>query len=144
MVFVAVLVLLAPFVFVSNASNTYDHDPTGFSLKEQHNDIPCTTCHIGGDFKDTPVECNKCHARNINIDTGVLSATHTPVDLPCNACHTLWIYRVMRATPVALSERQKLTIVNLLNPVFFAMMDLKPPGCLKSTSKVAINVKTAI
>ena len=40
----------------------YDHDKTSFPLKDKHVEVPCAGCHFGNRYKDTPKECNSCHA----------------------------------------------------------------------------------
>jgi hypothetical protein len=43
----------------STFASTFDHSKTHFALLGKHVDIPCVSCHKGGDFK-TPIAHNNC------------------------------------------------------------------------------------
>jgi hypothetical protein len=58
---------------------TYDHDKTSFPLRDKHVDVPCTACHFGNHYKDTPRECVSCHAPD-DIHRGERGAK-------CGDCH---------------------------------------------------------
>ena len=85
------LILLSVFLiqFASSgyAAGSFNHDSTGFKLDKRHKNIPCVTCHIGGGFKHTPVECADCHERYDMIDDGEKPGNHEPTDLSCDVCH---------------------------------------------------------
>lgn len=40
----------------------FDHTQTHYTLKGQHAELKCTSCHTSGDPQDTPVVCRDCHA----------------------------------------------------------------------------------
>ncbi len=42
----------------------FDHSKTQFSLSGKHAAVKCADCHRDRGFKDTPVECAGCHAKN--------------------------------------------------------------------------------
>jgi hypothetical protein len=44
--------------------NEFDHDKTHFPLKGAHHRIECASCHRDPTFKNTPMECIACHARD--------------------------------------------------------------------------------
>ena len=39
----------------------FDHFTTGFPLLGRHEFLDCSSCHIGGQFKGTPLVCELCH-----------------------------------------------------------------------------------
>jgi hypothetical protein len=41
--------------------STFDHNLSAFPLTGAHSNQPCTACHIGGVFKETPTACASCH-----------------------------------------------------------------------------------
>ncbi len=43
----------------STFTTTFDHSKTHFALQGKHIDVPCVSCHQGGDFK-TPIPHNAC------------------------------------------------------------------------------------
>ncbi len=42
-------------------TTTYDHSKTNFPLKDNHQKVPCKSCHIGEVYKDLPTNCIDCH-----------------------------------------------------------------------------------
>lgn len=40
----------------------FDHDKTRYPLHAAHEKTPCASCHVGGRFRETPRQCNACHA----------------------------------------------------------------------------------
>jgi hypothetical protein len=42
----------------------FDHDATDFALRGAHRTTDCGGCHISGKYKNTPAQCNSCHALN--------------------------------------------------------------------------------
>ena len=47
---------------VSWADKQFDHDDTGFPLRNSHKKLNCNSCHVANQFKDTPDKCIACHA----------------------------------------------------------------------------------
>jgi hypothetical protein len=66
-------------------TEVFDHFETGFPLTGKHMFLDCSRCHIGGQFKGTPLVCYLCHngsrAPGKNIQ-------HVPSSNICNDCHT--------------------------------------------------------
>jgi len=68
-----------------NAS--FDHGQvTGFSLTGAHSEQDCSTCHVGGRFTGTPVDCFSCHAAAFRSTT---NPDHQESGIPtdCALCH---------------------------------------------------------
>ncbi len=40
---------------------TFDHNEFAFQLVGHHTEVPCSECHINGQFKGTPQDCYTCH-----------------------------------------------------------------------------------
>ena len=57
----------------------YDHDKTAFPLRDRHAEIACAACHFGNRYKDTPKECNACHAPD--------DVHHGERGAKCGDCH---------------------------------------------------------
>ncbi len=47
---------------VSWTDKQFDHDDTGFPLRNSHKNLTCDSCHVANQFKDTPDKCIACHA----------------------------------------------------------------------------------
>jgi hypothetical protein len=63
----------------------FDHFATGFPLIGRHTLIDCSSCHIAGQFKGTPMECGLCHN---NIRAPGKNPQHFPTSDFCDNCHT--------------------------------------------------------
>ena len=61
----------------------FSHDSTRFSLKGQHKQLDCISCHASLVFDEAKSNCNSCHADVHNQTVG----------LNCDRCHTAnsWI-----------------------------------------------------
>ena len=64
---------------------SFDHFTTGFPLLGKHEFLDCSACHIGGQFKGTPMECVLCHN---NSRAPGKHAEHIPSSNRCDDCHT--------------------------------------------------------
>jgi hypothetical protein len=65
---------------------SFDHDATAFPLTGAHRAVPCTECHVGGQFTGTDSECNACHAQDFDATT---DPQHQSAGFPrtCDVCH---------------------------------------------------------
>ncbi len=71
----------------SSFTTTFDHSKTNYPLLGKHLDVPCLTCHEGGDFK-TPIAhnaCADCHKPNPHGGQFLKRADGGR----CEACHTV-------------------------------------------------------
>jgi hypothetical protein len=71
----------------SSFTATFDHSKTHFALLGKHIDVPCVTCHRGGDFK-TPIShdsCADCH----KPDPHGGQFAHRADGGKCESCHTV-------------------------------------------------------
>ena len=60
-------------------SDDFPHDATGFSLQGKHAEVACESCHLGRQFKGTPMDCYSCHQQN--------DAHAARFGTDCAACH---------------------------------------------------------
>ncbi len=62
----------------------YDHSSTAFPLTGSHTSVACKSCHVNGDYKNTPKDCYSCHAAKDNHN-GQFGTN-------CGSCHktTKW------------------------------------------------------
>lgn len=69
---------------------SFDHFTTGFPLTGKHQFLDCSSCHIGGIFKGTPLECALCHNRSRAPGK---HPGHVASSNICDDCHTTdtWI-----------------------------------------------------
>jgi hypothetical protein len=58
----------------------FDHQKSGFPLTGAHQQVSCTSCHINGGYKSTPMDCKACHAEK-DIHGGEYGSE-------CATCHT--------------------------------------------------------
>lgn len=65
----------------------FDHFTTGFPLIGKHEFLDCSSCHLYGQFKGTPLECFQCH--NGNRAEGK-HPQHLPSSDFCDDCHTVY------------------------------------------------------
>ncbi len=65
----------------------FDHSTTGFALIGAHATTPCTQCHAGGRFKNTPTQCDNCHDAQF-LATSNPSHTAQGFSKDCQSCHT--------------------------------------------------------
>ncbi|MBI5823785.1 MAG: NapC/NirT family cytochrome c [Chloroflexi bacterium] len=59
---------------------TFNHDTAAFKLTGLHNQVKCTSCHVNGVFKGTPMDCYSCHAK-VDAHNGQFGRN-------CSQCHT--------------------------------------------------------
>jgi hypothetical protein len=59
---------------------------TGFALTGMHATLDCNTCHVGGRFQGTPVDCIGCHAKDFAV---AKNPDHVTAGFPtsCATCH---------------------------------------------------------
>lgn len=65
----------------------FNHATTGFPLSGGHATAACETCHVGGVFKNTPKNCDGCHALGKRVVATPKSSAHVVTDAPCESCH---------------------------------------------------------
>jgi hypothetical protein len=58
----------------------FDHNRTRFPLRDAHRDVTCGACHAGNHYKDTPTQCDSCHAPD-DVHQGARGPD-------CASCHT--------------------------------------------------------
>ena len=66
---------------------TFDHNKTSFPLTGAHTSVQCASCHAGGKFAGTPMDCYSCHQADY---TNTTNPNHTAAGFPttCQTCHT--------------------------------------------------------
>ena len=64
-----------------------DHWTTGFPLTGAHERTRCESCHVRGEFKNTPKTCTGCHTASARISTVVITSSHVPTTQQCSVCH---------------------------------------------------------
>jgi hypothetical protein len=69
---------------------TFNHNNTPFPLQGPHVTVPCTSCHINGQFAGTPTDCYSCHKADYQ---GTTNPNHIAAGFPttCTTCHTTWV-----------------------------------------------------
>jgi hypothetical protein len=71
----------------SDGSQGFNHAHTGYQLSGAHAVAVCETCHTGGIFKGTPVECDGCHAIGRRVVATPKSTAHIVTTAACDTCH---------------------------------------------------------
>jgi hypothetical protein len=66
----------------------FDHFSTGFPLQGAHRGAACSSCHLRGIFKGTPVACAVCHDRASLMGADKKPDNHIPATAMCDDCHT--------------------------------------------------------
>ena len=71
----------------------FDHlAATGFALTGAHATLPCSSCHINGQYAGTAADCYSCHTKDFN---GTTNPNHVQggFSTQCQMCHTTtaWI-----------------------------------------------------
>ena len=85
------LLLSGSLLFVNSSTHaadeveSFDHFTTGFPLTGKHQFLDCSSCHIGGMFKGTPLECYLCHN---NSRAPGKHPEHMNSSNICDDCHT--------------------------------------------------------
>jgi hypothetical protein len=66
---------------------TFNHNSTGFALTGAHTNLPCTQCHVNGNYKLTSGACSTCHMKDYN---NTKDPNHVQAGFPttCDSCHT--------------------------------------------------------
>jgi hypothetical protein len=70
------------------AGASFDHSRfTKFPLTGAHVTVPCSQCHINGQFAGTPTDCFSCHVKDFN---GTTNPNHVQAGFPhdCSICHS--------------------------------------------------------
>ncbi len=88
-----VLALLASPVNAADDATGFDHFSTGFPLTGKHQFIDCSSCHVAGQFKGTPIDCGQCHD---NSRAPGKHAQHIISGNFCDDCHTVDTWRGAR------------------------------------------------
>ena len=71
----------------SDGSEGFNHAHTGYQLTGAHAVAVCETCHAGGIFEGTPVECDGCHAVGRRVAATPMSTAHIVTTAACDSCH---------------------------------------------------------
>ncbi|MGE5206413.1 MAG: hypothetical protein ACM3PW_12425 [Chlamydiota bacterium] len=70
---------------------SFNHNTTGFPLTGAHTTVPCASCHINGQYANTPTACYSCHQKDYQSTT---DPNHVAAAFPttCALCHntTSW------------------------------------------------------
>jgi len=66
---------------------TFNHSTTGWALTGIHATTPCTSCHVGGNYRLTSTACYGCHQADYR---GTNNPNHVAAGFPttCDTCHT--------------------------------------------------------
>ncbi|MBZ5573420.1 MAG: hypothetical protein LAO09_16250 [Acidobacteriia bacterium] len=66
---------------------TFNHTGTGFALTGAHATLPCTQCHVNGNYNLTSGACSTCHMKDYN---GATDPNHVQAGFPttCDSCHS--------------------------------------------------------
>jgi hypothetical protein len=65
----------------------FDHSLTGFPLTGAHVSVPCSSCHLNGQFAGAPTDCVGCHVKDFQ---GTSNPNHLAggFSTACQTCHT--------------------------------------------------------
>jgi hypothetical protein len=74
----------------------FDHFSTGFPLTGAHARVDCEGCHVGGVFRNTPAQCDKCHTRGGRVAASFKPIDHIPSTNNCDDCHITSTWRLVR------------------------------------------------
>jgi len=72
----------------ASPDETFDHFATGFPLTGFHLQVECESCHVGGNFEDTPSKCVSCHDSGGFVQTSSKPGNHPRTTNSCDNCHT--------------------------------------------------------
>src|ERR1044071_3661414 len=77
--------LLAPAAAWSQPSvaSQFDHFTTGFRLDGAHQFAQCQSCHVDGQFKGTPTDCDGCHVHASRVQATAQPAAHMLASQHC-------------------------------------------------------------
>jgi len=93
LIFIPILLLLgfslSFLIQAAELESEFDHYSTGFPLTGKHEFIDCSSCHLFGQFKGTPLECPLCH--NGSRAPGK-HPEHFPSSNFCDDCHTVYTW----------------------------------------------------
>jgi len=72
---------------VSWAGATFNHATTGFALTGAHAALPCSQCHVNGNYNLTTAACSSCHMKDFQATT---NPNHVQGGFPttCDSCHS--------------------------------------------------------
>jgi hypothetical protein len=77
----------APVVQAESAAVPFDHNKTGFVLRDVHTTLRCEQCHVDGIFKNTPKDCAGCHAVGTRVNATPKPVNHVSTNSSCDTCH---------------------------------------------------------
>jgi hypothetical protein len=81
--------LLTPFDSAAAQNGVeFDHFSTGFPLEGAHKRAVCTSCHLRGIFKGTPLACSACHSQASMMGGDKIPEDHIKAFPLCEECHT--------------------------------------------------------
>ena len=77
--------------------SSFNHSQTRFPLTGAHIRVQCASCHIGGKYAGTPLDCYSCHKQDYTTTT---NPNHTAAGFPttCTTCHTTTTWSGARVT----------------------------------------------
>ena len=72
---------------ISWGNATFNHSATGFALTGAHQNLPCTQCHVNGNYNLNSKLCSTCHMKDYN---GTTDPNHVQAGFPttCDSCHS--------------------------------------------------------
>jgi len=70
-----------------DAKTPFQHDKTGFVLRDIHATLQCEQCHVEGIFKNTPKYCSGCHGIGTRVGAKPKPVNHVPTTAECDTCH---------------------------------------------------------
>jgi len=74
-------------ITTENRNAPFDHNRTGFILRDIHTTLRCEQCHVGEIFKGTPKECSGCHSVGSRVGATPKPVNHVVTNLACATCH---------------------------------------------------------
>ncbi|MCA0362708.1 MAG: hypothetical protein LCH67_01575 [Bacteroidetes bacterium] len=66
--------------------STFNHN-NYWALTGAHASVACTQCHIGGNYNNTPTDCNSCHNSNYRAASNP-NHVNSGFSTDCASCHT--------------------------------------------------------
>jgi hypothetical protein len=73
----------------------FDHNRVGCGLKGAHRLLPCSSCHLGGNFMALSPSCVSCHRRDAVRGAAAAATAGVPGHAAltrCTPCHNPWAF----------------------------------------------------
>jgi len=77
--------------------SSFNHAQTRFPLTGAHVRVQCASCHIGGKYAGTPLDCYSCHKQDYSTTTNPNNAA-AGFSTTCTTCHTTTTWTGARVT----------------------------------------------